>query len=43
MDRLTCKRCGNKWIARTDNPKQCPGCKSLSWNKEKKTNGNGTN
>jgi len=31
-----CLRCGNKWTPRTENPKQCPKCKSPYWNKPKK-------
>jgi len=26
-----CKRCGNVWDKRVDNPKECPECKSLKW------------
>jgi len=33
-----CKRCGYEWDSLTDNPKQCPMCKSYRWNQEKKTN-----
>ena len=32
----TCERCTYVWIPRKDNIKQCPRCKSLSWNKERK-------
>jgi hypothetical protein len=28
----TCKRCGFRWPAIKDSPKQCPYCKSYKWN-----------
>ena len=32
-----CQRCEYTWIPRTVNvPKQCPGCKSLYWNKPRR-------
>jgi len=31
-----CKICGNEWIPRVENPKQCPNCKSLKWKEKKK-------
>jgi len=31
-----CLRCGNTWHPRTQNPKQCPKCKSPYWNKPRK-------
>jgi predicted Zn-ribbon and HTH transcriptional regulator len=31
-----CLRCGNTWRKRTENPKQCPNCKSTYWNKPKR-------
>lgn len=43
MDKLVCKKCGfgksRPWITRLIDrlPVQCPQCKSLSWNKEKKS------
>jgi hypothetical protein len=31
---LKCKRCGNSWIRKFDkDPKVCPSCKSIYWNK----------
>lgn len=32
---LTCRRCGNEWQRRTKLPKQCPGCRSPYWNKDR--------
>jgi hypothetical protein len=34
--KLTCKRCGWQWVARTDKPKCCPGCKSSRWAEPKR-------
>jgi len=31
----TCLRCGNEWVAKVENPKCCPGCKSPAWNRAK--------
>jgi len=28
-----CKKCGYVWISRKDNPRQCPKCKNIFWNK----------
>ncbi len=28
MEKLKCPKCGWEWIPRTQNPKQCPRCKS---------------
>jgi predicted Zn-ribbon and HTH transcriptional regulator len=34
--KLKCKRCGYEWEPRIDQePRQCPHCKSPSWNKER--------
>ena len=31
-----CKRCGHAWVPRKDNrPKQCPGCRSPYWDRER--------
>jgi len=35
MDKFKCLRCGYQWIARTEQPKECPACKARSWNREK--------
>ncbi len=35
MLKLTCNRCGYTWIPRVENVKQCPGCRSCLWNKER--------
>lgn len=29
-----CKRCGYKWIKRTEHPKRCPSCESIAWWKD---------
>lgn len=32
-----CKRCGYRWIARTEGrPKLCPGCKTRKWDEERR-------
>lgn len=31
-----CKRCGWEWIPRTEQVKQCPGCRTKLWNKSRK-------
>jgi len=33
---LKCLRCGYKWNPRKEDVRQCPHCKSASWEKEKK-------
>ena len=33
---VKCLRCGHTWQNRTINPRQCPKCKSPSWNKPKR-------
>lgn len=39
LPRHECKRCGHKWIPRTDSlPTICPRCKSPYWNKERLNN-----
>lgn len=30
-----CRKCGEKWIPRTINPKLCPSCKCRKWNAKK--------
>lgn len=35
-NKCKCLKCGAEWIKRIDNPIQCPRCKSMLWNKEKK-------
>lgn len=36
-----CKRCGYKWVPRTEKPITCPSCRSPYWNKERKNGGDG--
>ena len=36
----TCKCCGGVWVPRKKDIKQCPRCKSLSWNKERQVKKN---
>ena len=31
-----CKRCGYKWVPRTDKPLTCPKCRSPYWYKERR-------
>lgn len=33
-DQVTCQRCKNSWMPRTEYPKFCPGCKSPGWNSQ---------
>lgn len=36
LPRLSCNRCGHTWSQRkADLPKNCPGCKSPYWNKDR--------
>lgn len=36
LPRNSCKRCGHKWIPRSDNiPVICPSCKSPYWNRDR--------
>ena len=35
MDKLKCKVCDYKWLARVFEPIECPNCKSRSWNDRK--------
>lgn len=30
-----CKRCGWRWFPRKEAVKQCPGCRTKLWNKER--------
>ncbi len=30
-----CNKCGYEWVARTENPRECPECKSRDWDKNK--------
>ena len=36
LKQLKCKRCEYEWIARTEDPKVCPNCKSPYWNTPRK-------
>jgi rubrerythrin len=36
MVKNVCKRCGHKWVKRTEDPVRCPGCKSPYWDREKR-------
>ena len=32
MNKLECKKCGHKWVQRTENkPQECPKCKNRKW------------
>jgi len=31
-----CKKCGHEWIARVEDPIQCPKCKQYDWKEKKK-------
>lgn len=33
LPELTCLRCGHRWTPRSSDVKQCPGCRSVNWNK----------
>ncbi|AGI48248.1 hypothetical protein TALC_01263 [Thermoplasmatales archaeon BRNA1] len=32
-----CKRCGHKWLGRTDDPLRCPNCRSKLWDADVET------
>jgi len=32
VDIKKCNQCGFSWVARLENPRMCPKCKSYSWN-----------
>jgi Zn finger protein HypA/HybF involved in hydrogenase expression len=34
LPRLKCKRCGHEWIARVENVRICPKCRSPYWDVE---------
>ena len=34
---LKCNQCGHKWTPRTEDPRICPKCHSLRWDKEKRS------
>lgn len=31
IEKKTCKRCGYVWLARVEQPRQCPRCKRVDW------------
>ena len=35
LNRLHCKRCDHRWVARIPRPAVCPKCHTPYWNKEK--------
>ncbi len=35
VTQVTCLRCGHTWLPRSNDVRQCPGCKSALWNKPK--------
>jgi predicted Zn-ribbon and HTH transcriptional regulator len=36
IEELECKRCGGKWLPRSENiPVQCPRCHSVYWNRDR--------
>ena len=36
LHQCECLKCGHKWVPRTSDPKQCPGCQNRNWKKPKK-------
>lgn len=32
----TCRRCGNRWIPRTQRPAKCPECGSAKWDSKRR-------
>jgi len=34
--KLKCNKCGHIWAPKIEDVRQCPKCKSASWDKEKK-------
>ena len=35
LTEYVCKRCGWRWFPRKEKVKQCPGCRTKLWNKER--------
>lgn len=36
LTRAKCEQCGYKWLPKVTQPKQCPKCKRMDWDKKKK-------
>ena len=36
IPKVKCKQCGHEWIPRIEDPRICPKCHSLRWDKEKR-------
>lgn len=36
MLKIKCKQCSHQWFPRTEEPLECPACKSRRWKKENK-------
>ncbi|MGA2516870.1 MAG: hypothetical protein ABSG44_09985 [Thermodesulfobacteriota bacterium] len=34
MTKLKCLKCGHEWVPRVENPRACPGCQTIRYNKE---------
>ncbi len=34
IKKAKCKSCGYEWLPRTNNPVECPNCKTRKWNKK---------
>ena len=37
----SCLKCGNEWDSTLKHPKACPKCKSYTWDKPRKREGDG--
>lgn len=38
-----CNKCGYSWISRTEDPKECPECKSRDWDNIKEVTDENSN
>jgi Zn finger protein HypA/HybF involved in hydrogenase expression len=41
IKKLKCEDCRHEWIPRTENPVECPACKSRRWKKKKENSQSG--
>jgi len=37
MEKKKCKKCKHEWLARVEDPLECPHCKSKDWKEEVKS------
>lgn len=34
LPRCKCQRCGHEWVQRVENPRSCPSCHNINWDKK---------